>query len=202
MQRCVAPSEDTDALVIKACWNQSQGLHARTGVTSSLDQPTHPPPEVVEQSRRTFVDVYNDRYRTLVEIARLTTGSNALAEELVQDAFADLYRRFETVHSPDAYLRRAVVSRCTSWVRRRATERRFHERQPHEPPTWTDPDTLSVTDAIERLPTRQRAAVVLRYFADWPEADIAHALGCRPGTVKSLLSRARTQLAKELHDDH
>jgi RNA polymerase sigma-70 factor (ECF subfamily) len=87
-------------------------------------------------------------------------------------------------------------------VRRRTTERRYDERQRQEPPTWTDPDTIEVMDAIRRLPTRQRAAVVLRYLADWPEADIAHALDCRPGTVKSLLSRARTQLAKELTSEH
>lgn len=57
---------------------------------------------------------------------------------------------------------------------------------------------VTVMDAIYRLPARQRAAIVLRFLADWPEADIANALKCRPGTVKSLLSRARTQLAKEL----
>jgi RNA polymerase sigma factor (sigma-70 family) len=156
----------------------------------------------VTPGRRTFVDVYNDRYRPMVEIARLTTGSNALAEELVQDAFADLYPRFDTLHTPDAYLHRAVMSRCTSWVRRRVTERRYYERHPPEQAAWIDPDTITVIDAISRLPTRQRAAIVLRFLADWPEVDIAHALDCRPGTVKSLLSRARTQLAKELTDEH
>lgn len=179
-------------------WNRLRGSHARPSVTSSLEQSTHPPPEALERQRRTFIDVYTDRYRPMVEIARLTTGSNALAEELVQDAFADLYRRFDTLHTPDAYLHRAVLSRCTSWVRRRVTERRYSERQRHEPPTWNDPDTVSVMDAISRLPARQRVAVVLRYLTDWPEADIAHALDCRPGTVKSLLARARTQLSKDL----
>ena len=66
------------------------GSHARPSVTS-LERATHPPPPQTNVGRRTFVDVYNDRYRPMVEIARLTTGSNALAEELVQDAFADLY---------------------------------------------------------------------------------------------------------------
>ncbi len=168
---------------------------------TAIEPTTHPPPDRVEQ-RRTFIDVYNDRYRPMVQVARLTTGSNTLAEELVQDAFADLYRRFETLNNPDAYLHRAVLSRCTSWVRRRITERRYHERHPPEPATWTDPDTITVIDAISRLPARQRAAIVLRFLADWSEADIAHALACRPGTVKSLLSRARTQLAKELTDEH
>ena len=149
-----------------------------------------------------FVDIYRSRYRELVQIARLTTGSNALAEELVQDAFADLYRRFEAIRDPDAYLHRAVINRCTSWVRRRVVEHRHQDGRRVEPATWTDPDTVPVMDAIRRLPTRQRAAVVMRYLADWPEADIARALDCRPGTVKSLLSRARKQLAKELINVH
>lgn len=169
-------------------------------MSSSIERPTQPPPEVSVGERQTFVDIYNNRYRSMVEIARFTTGSNTLAEELVQDAFVDLYRQFDTLHTPDAYLRRAVVSRSTSWVRRRVTERRHHAHQ-QAPTPWNDPDTTVVMDAVGRLPIRQRTAVVLRYLADWPEAEIAHALDCRPGTVKSLLSRARTQLAQELTDD-
>lgn len=150
--------------------------------------------------RSQYVDMYRARYPELVQIARLTTGSRASAEDLVQDAFADVHRRFNGLRSPEAYLRRAVLSRCTSWVRRRALERRH--QPPHLEPVWTDPDTVGVLDAVNRLPVRQRAVVVMRYFADWSEADIANALGCRPGTVKSLLARARTQLAKEFSYDH
>jgi RNA polymerase sigma factor (sigma-70 family) len=171
-------------------------------VTSSLDSSTHPAASgPVSASQRRFVDVFDDQYRSMVQIARLTTGSNDMAEDLVQDAFADLYRRYDDVRSPDAYLRRAVISRCTSWVRRRATERRYLDRTRPEPPATIDVDDLEVFDAVSALPVRQRTAIVLRYFADWSEADIAAALRCRPGTVKSLLSRARTQLAKELHHD-
>jgi RNA polymerase sigma-70 factor (sigma-E family) len=172
-------------------------------VTSSLEPAAPPSPSSEAVGKRPFIDVYNDCYRSLVGIARLTTGSNASAEDLVQEAFADLYRHFDTVNAPDAYLYRAVMSRCTSWVRRRVTERRYLERQPPEAPAlWADPDTTTTMDAVGRLPVRQRAAIVLRYFADLPEADIAAALGCRPGTVKSLLARARTQLSKELNDEH
>lgn len=152
--------------------------------------------------RVTFVDLYDANYRRMVQVARLTTGSTTLAEDLVQDAFADVLRRFDEVRSPEAYLRRAVMSRCTSWVRRRAIERRHGERLRAEVPQWSDPATVEVMDAIGRLSTRQRAAIVLRYFGDWSEREIADALGCRPGTVKSLLSRATTQLAKELQDEH
>lgn len=95
------------------------------------------------------------------------------------------------------------MSRCTSRVRRRVIERRHLEhRRRYAPTVWSDPDTVVVSDAVAQLPVRQRAAVVLRYFADLSEADIAAGLGCRPGTVKSLLARARTRLAKELTDEH
>jgi RNA polymerase sigma factor (sigma-70 family) len=159
-------------------------------------------PRVAERGVRTFIDVYQSRYREMVQVARLTTGSHALAEELVQDAFAELYRRFDTVRKPDAYLQRAVISRSTSWLRRRIVERRHLDRQRPEPAWSNDPDTLAVLEAVDLLSPRQRAAVVLRYLVDWSEADVANALGCRPAAVRSLLARARTQLAKELSHDH
>lgn len=171
----------------------NSGPRRLTSVTSSLERSTHPPPSNDMEESRSFADVYDSQYRSMVQIARLTTGSSALAEDLVQDAFADLYRRFEQVRLPDAYLRRAVASRCTSWVRKRTTERRYLEHQRREPPMSDNIETISVLDAVHRLPARQRTAIVLRYFADWPEVDIAKALACRRGTVKSLLSRARTQ---------
>ena len=161
-----------------------------------------PPSEAGNVPRVTFVDLYDANYRRMVQVARLTTGSTTLAEELVQDAFADVLCRFDEVRAPEAYLRRAVMSRCTSWVRRRAVERRHGERLRAEVPHWSDSATVEVMDAIGRLSTRQRAAIVLRYFGDWSEREIADALGCRPGTVKSLLSRATTQLTKELKDEH
>lgn len=148
-----------------------------------------------------FVDVYSSHYRRMVQIARLTTGSSTLAEELVQDAFADLYGKFNNVHSPEAYLRQAVMSRCTSWVRRRVIERSHQAHLVAVPDSFTDPNTIEVMEAIATLSARQRAAVVLRYVSDWSEREIAQALQCRPGTVKSLLARARSQLAKELVDD-
>lgn len=148
-----------------------------------------------------FGALYGDRYRALVATAAVTTGSLPHAEEIVQDAFIDVLRRFDELDNPEAYLRRAVISRCTSWVRRRVVDRRHRSVRVPDGLTWTDPDTPIVVDAIARLPVRQRAAVVMRYLADWSERDIAEALGCRPGTVKSLLSRARAQLAKEFADD-
>jgi RNA polymerase sigma factor (sigma-70 family) len=145
--------------------------------------------------RPSFDDLYGSQWQRLVRFAALTTGSVALGEEIVQDAFFDLHRRWSHVEHPVAYLRSAVCSRCTSWVRRQRLERRVGT----EPSlTAQDESLIELLDALKILTDRQRAAVVLRYVEMLSEADIALALSCRPGTVKSLLARAHARLKKEL----
>lgn len=90
------------------------------------------------------------------------------------------------------------MSRCTSWVRRRQLERR-HEFLLDAEPMTSDPDVVAFRNLLEALPIRYRAVVVLRYVEDLSVAEIATTTGQRPGTVKSLLSRARAQL-KEVFD--
>lgn len=145
-----------------------------------------------------FDDLYRSQYSRMVALARLMTGAFALAEEIVQDAFVQLYRNWSSVEFPLTYLRIAVVNGCRAQGRRRATERR-HRLSGHEP-VVVDTMAIVVRDALQLLTPRQRAAVVLRYFEDLTERDIAEALGCRPGTVKSLLSRSITKLKGSLHD--
>lgn len=94
-----------------------------------------------------------------------------------------------------------MTSRCTSWVRRRRLERRHATQHPPDPVAPLGPDAVAVRAALARLRPRHRAAVFLRYYLDLSEADIADALGCRPGTVKSLLHRAHTALREHL-DEH
>jgi RNA polymerase sigma factor (sigma-70 family) len=145
----------------------------------------------------TFDVVYATHYAPLVRLAY--TGNLPAAEDVVQEAFADWLRRGTRVRDPVAYLRRAVVSRCTSWVRRRVLERRHaHTGQPDPPDGATPDDVRAVRDALTRLNRRQRAAVFLRFYLDLPEAEIAMALGCRPGTVKSLLNRSMSVLRGHL----
>ncbi|GGM45406.1 hypothetical protein GCM10007977_053730 [Dactylosporangium sucinum] len=141
--------------------------------------------------------MYAAHYAPLVRLAYVTTGSRPAAEDVVQEAFIEWYRRGATVREPVPYLRRAVVSRCTSWVRRRRLERR-HAGVAE--PAWTadSADAQAVRAALHRLNPRQRAAVFLRYYLDLPEAEIAEALGCRPGTVKSLLHRGLAAVKEEL----
>ena len=145
-----------------------------------------------------FEALYRSHYARMVVLARLTIGSLAEAEEVVQDAFVQLYRNWSSVERPIGYLRIAVVHGCQSHIRRRVRERRH--RSVVADRAVFDPIAIAVRDALGTLTPRQRAAVVLRYFEDLPEREIAEALGCRPGTVKSLLSRSMLSM-KGLLDD-
>jgi RNA polymerase sigma-70 factor (sigma-E family) len=143
-----------------------------------------------------FAAVYEARYAHLVRLARLV-GDSGRAEEIVQDAFVQLYRRWTRVEHPAPWLRAAVISGCRSAGRRRAVARR-HDTETVDAPAPDDAEALAVRDALGMLTPRQRAAVVLRYFDDLSERDIAATLGCRPGTVKSLLARALPRLREVL----
>lgn len=156
-------------------------------------------------SDRTFERFYTDRYGQMVRTAALITGSAAVAEEIVQDTFVQMYRRWDEIDSPPAWARAAVVSGCRSWQRRVVRERTHADRfGPTEAGTdalvASDANAIAVRASLRSLTDRQRAAVVLRYFEDLPEAEIARLLGCRPGTVKSLLSRSLAKLKGVLDD--
>lgn len=145
-----------------------------------------------------FDDLYRSHYSRLVVLARLMIGAMAPAEEVVQDAFVQLYRKWSSIEYPTTYVRIAVVHGCRSHGRRQALERR--SRMPDREPEVFDTTAVAVRDALEVLTPRQRAAVVLRYFDDLSEREIAQPLGCRPGTVKSLLARSIKKLKESLHE--
>jgi RNA polymerase sigma-70 factor (sigma-E family) len=153
----------------------------------------------VEDIEPAFEAVYVGCYDRMVRLARLTSADTVPADEIVQDAFLQLLRAWPRVENPVAYLRVAVLNGCRSWGRRRSVAAR-RRREP--PPGWTvlDGNAVAVRDALAVLSPRQRAAVVLRYFEDLPEAEIAAILRCRPGTVKSLLSRSMARLRGALGD--
>jgi RNA polymerase sigma-70 factor (sigma-E family) len=157
-------------------------------------------PSPVERDAPAFAAVYAELYPRMVRLARLSlaVGHGGGAEEIVQDAFVQLLRNWDRVESPAGWLRTAVVNGCRSAGRRRRVARR---NQPSAPlPVVDDADALAVRDALRSLSPRQRAAVVLRYFEDLPEREIAELLGCRPGTVKSLLARSLLRLREVLDD--
>lgn len=146
-----------------------------------------------------FRAVYENHFAPMTRLAYVTTGSLSAAEDVVQDSFLDYYHHRHRVTDPVAWLRRAVVSRCTSWVRRRVLERRHAPRGVADQPALS-PDAVAVRRALTHLNPRHRAAVFLRYYLDLSEAQIAQALGCRPGTVKSLLHRGLAVLKEQLDD--
>ena len=146
----------------------------------------------------TFAAVYETYYPRMVRLARLSLDGAATAEEIVQDAFVQLFRNWDQVEAPVPWLRLAVVNGCRSWGRRRQVARR-HAVDP-APAIVDDGDALAVREALRALRPRPRTAVILRYFEDLPEREIAELLGCRPGTVKSMLARSLRQLREVLDD--
>jgi RNA polymerase sigma-70 factor (sigma-E family) len=142
-----------------------------------------------ERGVGSFEVLYAEEVDAMARLAYLMVGSPEQAEELVHDAFARLYERWDRVDNPGGYLRTCVVNSCRDTLRRRGVERRaVTAAQADAQPT----DFLA--DALAALPYRQRAAIVLRFYEDRSEADIAEVLGVRPGTVKSLLHRGLAQL--------
>jgi RNA polymerase sigma-70 factor (sigma-E family) len=139
----------------------------------------------------TLAALHRERYAAMVRLATLLVDSQEIAEEVVQDCFVRLHPRFDRIDDPVAYLRRSVVNACRSAGRRRTLER-SHLRA--DRPAFAELGVDEILDALAGLPARQRAALVLRYYEDRSEAEIAEALGCRPGTVKSLISRGLARL--------
>jgi RNA polymerase sigma-70 factor (sigma-E family) len=136
----------------------------------------------------------------------LHVGDGRLGEELAQETLARVWERWATVRaadSPDAWAFRVGFNLANSRLRRRAAERRAYERAGTriERSSATDAaDVIAVRDAVAALPPRQRAVLVLRYFADMSVDDTALAMKCAPGTVKSLTSRAIGGLRARLGD--
>lgn len=157
---------------------------------SGRDEPPADAPAPVDVAA-----LYRDDRSRLVRIATAITLDRAVAEEVVQEAFAQLQRRREQVDKPAAYVQRSVVNLSLKHRRRWAVSRAYVP-PPHQ---LTGVPELDETWAVvTRLPARQRAVVVLRFWSDLTEPDIAEALGWPLGTVKSTLHRALATLRKEL----
>ena len=140
-------------------------------------------------------DLYRRQRAPMVRFARLLTGSNTLAEEVVQDSFLKMHQLRRRPLNPEGYLRTTVANFARSRLRRLRLERR---PPPRDRITLTDPEIDETWAVVCRLPFRQRAVLVLRFYDDLSEAEIARVLGCRPGTVKSNLHRGLTKLREEL----
>lgn len=149
-----------------------------------------------ESERGGLAETYVRLAPDAIRLGYLLTGDRALAEDLAQEAFVRFVARLHYIrdrHAVDAYVRQTIVNLSRNYFRRRAVERSFLERQARErQPEHLDPDVSThqaMRTALLGLPVRQRAALVLRYYEDLPETQIADILRCRPSTVRSLASR-------------
>jgi RNA polymerase sigma-70 factor (sigma-E family) len=152
-----------------------------------------------------FAAVFNAHHRRAVQLAYLLVSDPHLAEDIVSEAFAKVYVRWRRgdVRDVGSYVRRAVANEANSRLRRRYLERRVAgERSGDDRGVrLVDEDAAdrdAVWGAIQRLPAKQRTAVVLRYYEDLPEAAVAELLGCSVGTVKSNTSRGLARLQELL----
>jgi RNA polymerase sigma-70 factor (sigma-E family) len=153
-------------------------------------------------------ELYERHAGAAVGLAYLLTGDRFLAEDLVQEAFVRVAGRFRHLRDEGAfegYLRRTVVNLFTSQLRRRRLERAYLRRESSRPQAaQEDPDIASRDElwrALQRLPERQRAAVVLRYYEDRSEREVATTMRCSNAAAKSLIQRGMQTLRAQLDMD-
>jgi RNA polymerase sigma-70 factor (sigma-E family) len=154
--------------------------------------------------RDRLADLYVAHAPEGIRLAFLLTGDRALAEDLVQDAFARLVGRLRHLRDPGAfgaYLRRTIVNLATSHFRRRRVERAYLEHEAAAPPREGNPNEALdewMHAVLLRLPQRQRAAIVLRFYGDLLDVQTAEILRCSTGTVRSLVARAMKTIREAL----
>ncbi|MDA3629855.1 SigE family RNA polymerase sigma factor [Saccharopolyspora oryzae] len=152
----------------------------------------------------TLEDLYKQQRMRMVRLAILLVDDPATAEDVVQEAFTGLYRNWSGLRDARAaigYLRTAVVNGSRSVLRRRKTAREY--QPPHqadarsaESLAMLTAEHQAVVASLAKLPRRQREVLVLRYYGNLSEAEIAEATGVSKGTVKSTASRALDALQK------
>jgi len=154
-------------------------------------------------------ELYALHHRGLVRLAVLLVRDVPTAEDVVQDSFVAMHegwRRLRNAESALAYLRHAVLNRCRSELRHRAV---VDKHLPNPPPDMPSAEhgalvrleQSAVVAALRRLSSRQREAIVLRYYADFSEAEVAAAMGISCGAVKSHTARAMAALRTGLGRD-
>ena len=151
--------------------------------------------------------LYSDHAVSLIRLAYLMLGDRAAAEDAVQDAFFGLYRHWDQLADPGralGYVRTAVLNGCRSALRRQAASRKLALHSTAEisaeAAVLSREEREEVMRAVRRLPDRQREALVLRFYLDLPEREIARIMGLRPGSVRSATHRALRALGQSLEE--
>ncbi|MBF8191100.1 SigE family RNA polymerase sigma factor [Nonomuraea sp. K274] len=156
--------------------------------------------------RAIFQDFVATRSDRLLRTAYLLTRDWGTAEDLLQESLAKAWFAWAGIEEPEAYVRKVLVTTYTSWWRRRWRRELPSDDLPqtvaHDAPGGERDD---LWHAVGRLPAKQRAVIVLRFYEDLPVAEVARILGCQEGTVKSQTAKALAKLrvdesiVKELH---
>ena len=177
------------------------------------DTPAEPaaPPGVPSDAREQVTALYHAHALSLVRLAKIMLGDQSAAEDVVQDAFLGLYRKWPSLQDRSralAYLRASVLNACRAAHRSATRGARALLRAPAaravvsaEESALIGESNREVMAALRALPTRQREAVVLRYYLDLNEEQAAQAMNVSRGTVKSATSRGRAALARMLKED-
>lgn len=148
----------------------------------------------------TTSELYRSSYQTMLRVAYSITGSRAIAEDAVHDAFCTVGPRIGTLQDPVPYLRVAVVNRCRTMHRSNKRAQR-HLVQHTVDRAGSEPVDVGLSDfgdALDQLSFPQRTAIVLRYLCDLSDDDIADVLDCRRSTVRSHVRRGLDHLRQEL----
>lgn len=178
-------------------------------MTLSLRRPIPPPSARDSEARReaAVTTLYREHWAGMVRLSLLMVGDRASAEDVVQEAFAAIYRRWDRIGEGKQlpYLRSTVLNGSRSLIRRRKVARLY--TQPTERPVWSaehdamiGEDRREVLVALDTLPTRQREVLVLRFYLHLSDAEIAQTLGIREVSVRSTASRALATLGRKLED--
>jgi RNA polymerase sigma-70 factor (sigma-E family) len=154
-------------------------------------------------------ELYAVHYRTLVRLASFLVRDQPTAEEVVQDAFVAMaggWQRLRDAEKALAYLRQTVVNKSRSVLRHRTVVDKNLQKAPPDMPSAEHGalvllERSAVVSALRELPDRQREAIVLRYYADLSEAEIAHAMGISRGAVKSHTARGMAALRAALEQE-
>jgi len=151
-------------------------------------------------------DLYGEHWTGLTRLALLMLGDRPSAEDVVQEAFTELWRRWHTlddIAKAPAYLRSTVLNRARNLLRRRKVARLY--TPPAEPPVWSPEhdavlgeDRREVLAALATLPTRRREVLVLRFYLNLSDREIAATLGISEATVRSTAHRALAHLGRRL----
>ena len=168
---------------------------------------TRPLRETDDSAEVAVSALYQASAVSLIRLAWIMLGDRPSAEDVVQEAFCDLYRRWDRLAEADSalyYVRSSVLNGCRSLLRRRAVRRRSVEYElPEISPeavVLSGEERVELIRALGRLPDRQREALVLRFYLDLSDEEIARVMGIRQSTVRSNAHRGLVALARVLKE--